>query len=69
MNEYKVTFKATMSGFFLSKSAVEVKVYKAEDGQGAIKKAREHLERELVKEGLDPEEDGFTVEIVNIEKL
>ena len=68
-SEYKVTFKATIPGLFSSKTVTEVKVYEAPNSRAAIEKAKQHLKSELAKKGLDPEEDGFTVTITDVEKL
>lgn len=69
MSEYKVTFRATVPGFFSNKTMTEVKVYEAKNGQDAIDQGKAHLKSELAEEGLDPELDGFRVEIVDVQKL
>lgn len=69
MSEYKVTFKATIPGLFSDKTATEVKIYEGATGEEAISKAKAHLKEELSREGIDPEDDGFSVEITDIQRL
>lgn len=69
MSEYKITFRVKVLGIFSNKSFTEVKVYDADSGSKAIEQAQNHIKAELSKNDLDPEEDGFTVEIVNVARL